>query len=286
MAEVDGASQHATQHVAASLVAGQHAILDQKRGSARVLGDHAQRARLVGRAVGVVRAPGGILGGREDAAQLVCLVRRLRALQHPRHTLEAGAGVDVLRGQWFHRAVGVQVERHEHEVPDLEEVRRVEVDLAIGQPWFAGDIVAEVVVQLGAGTAGSGLTGVPEVPLVGGVAQDALGRDAALEPEVVCLVVIGVDRDPQALGVDAELDGKELPRPLDGVGLEVVAEREVAEHLEEGEVRLVPHFLDVRGAEALLDGGEAVSEGACSRPRKYGLNCTIPAEVNSSEGSP
>ena len=148
--EVDRAPQHPTQHVAAALVAGQHAILDEERGGARVLRDHAQRPCRLGRAVGVIGVPGRRLGRRQHAAQLVGFVGRARALQYPRHAFEARAGVDVLRGQRLHRAVRVQVERHEHEVPDFEEVRRVEVDLPVGEAGFAVDVVAEVVVQLGA----------------------------------------------------------------------------------------------------------------------------------------
>src|SRR5262249_41392173 len=48
-------------------------------------------------------------------------------------------------------------------------------------------------------------------------------------------------------------------RELDGALLEVVADREVAEHLEEGEVpRGVADVLDVDRAEALLAGGQPV----------------------------
>ena len=254
--EVDRAPQHATQHVAAAFVAGQHAILDEERSGARVLRDHAQRPCRLGRAVGVIGVPGRRLGRRQHAAQLVGFVGRARALQYPRHAFEARAGVDVLRGQRLHRSVGVQVERHEHEVPDFEEVRRVEVDLPVGEAGFAIDVVAEVVVQLGARAARPRLTGVPEVPLLGGVAEDAIGGHAARQPQVVRLVVVGVDGDPQAGGVDAEFACQEVPCPVDGVGLEVVAEREVAEHLEERQVRVVADLLDVGGAEALLHRSE------------------------------
>ena len=257
VAEVDGAAEHAPQHVAAALVAGQHAVLDQERRRPRVLGDGVHRARPLRLAVGVVGDPRGCLDGGENAPQLVGLVDRARALQHPRQALEARAGVDVLRWQRLRRAVRPAVVGHEHEVPDLEEVARVEVDLAVGQQRLAGDVVAEVVVQLGARPARAGLAGVPVVPLLGAVAQDPLGGDAAAAPQRVGLVVVDEDGDPQPLGVDAELLGEERPGPLDRVALEVVAEGEVAQHLEEREVRGVADLLDVGGAEALLHGGEA-----------------------------
>jgi len=42
------------------------------------------------------------------------------------------------------------------------------------------------------------------------------------------------DRHVQRRGVQLPFPGQQVPRQLDGVVLEVVAEREVAEHLEEG----------------------------------------------------
>ena len=46
----------------------------------------------------------------------------------------------------------------------------------------------------------------------------------------------GGTRVPKAVGVEAELLGHQVPGEFDGEVLEVVAEREVAEHLEEGVV--------------------------------------------------
>ena len=64
-------------------------------------------------------------------------------------------------------------------------------------------------------------------------------------------------RDPDPLGVEAEALGRQLVGELDGALLEVVADREVAEHLEEGEVpRGQADVLDVGGAEALLARGQ------------------------------
>src|SRR5688500_15258859 len=72
------------------------------------------------------------------------------------------------------------------------------------------------------------------------------------------LLVALEDRDPDPLRVEAEALDSELPRHLDGFLLEVVTEREVPEHLEEGAMpRGQPDLVDIRGAEALLAGGEA-----------------------------
>ena len=61
----------------------------------------------------------------------------------------------------------------------------------------------------------------------------SIGHADRVVPDLLGLVVGDVDGDPDAVAVEAEHLGDELPRPRDGVGLEVVAEAEVAEHLEE-----------------------------------------------------
>jgi hypothetical protein len=105
-----------------------------------------------------------------------------------------------------------------------------------------------------------------------------------------------VDAHAHVLARDAEVPrgrvaGDELPGEADRVTLEIVAEREVAEHLEEGVVPGgVPHLLEVvvlaAGAHALLCGRRApAAAGGSSIPRKTFLNGTIPALVNSRVGS-
>src|SRR5690606_13977606 len=96
----------------------------------------------------------------------------------------------------------------------------------------------------------------PEVLLLA-EAEDALGRQAnAVAPDVVGLVVVEVDGRDQPVLWDAEHAGEELPLPGQTLRLEVVAEREVAQHLEERVVpRGQPHVLEVRYAQALLRRG-------------------------------
>jgi hypothetical protein len=138
-----------------------------------------------------------------------------------------------------------------------------------GDPGAAPVLFAVVVEDLGARAAGAGVAHHPEV--VGGVAgalvvadaDDALDRHADfLGPDVVGLVVLGVDGDGQLVLGQLVDFGQQFPGVLDGVALEVVAEAEVAEHLEEGVVtRGVADVLEVvvlaAGAHAFLRGGGA-----------------------------
>ncbi|MNY45592.1 hypothetical protein D3C86_1807080 [compost metagenome] len=106
-------------------------------------------------------------------------------------------------------------------------------------------MLAVVEEDLGARAARAGVTHRPEVvrgvgrALVVADAHHALGRHAdLLGPDVVGLVVAGVDGDPELfLGqVQPLRRGEELPGVADRVALEIVAEAEVAQHLEESMV--------------------------------------------------
>ena len=89
------------------------------------------------------------------------------------------------------------------------------------------------------------------------------GRPGAA-PDVDGLVVVEVDRGPDALRVEAvaalgDRLGGQLPRQRDGLLLEVVAEGEVAVHLEERAVAAgLADLVDVRGADALLHADRAL----------------------------
>ena len=69
------------------------------------------------------------------------------------------------------------------------------------------------------------------------------GHADRVVPDLLGLVVRGVHGDPQPVAVEPEVLGDVLPRPGDGLLLEVVPEAEVAHHLEEDGV--APRAADV-----------------------------------------
>ena len=161
---------------------------------------------------------------------------------------------------------------HEHEVPDLDVAVAVLVRRA-GRA--AGDLGPVVVEDLGARPAGAGVAHHPEVVL-GATAREPLRADADLvEPDRLRLVVLLEYRDPEALGRQAKALGQQLPGKLDGLALEVVAEAEVAEHLEEGVMpRGVADVVEVivlaAGAHAALRGRGA-AETQVLQPQEHVL---------------
>ena len=249
-AVVDRAAQQAAQHVAAALVGGQDAVADHERDGAAVVGHDAHRA--VGRGVVAVGAAREALANADERGQDVAVVVGALVLHDGRDALEAHAGVNVAVRQVGKRAVLLAVVLREYEVPELE------VAVAVIAGRLALELRALVEVDLGAGAAGAGGAGSPEV-VVGAEAADVLVGHAVGMPELDGLVIVLEDGHVETVLGKAEvlLGGDELPRPRDGVGLGVAAEREVAEHLEEREVARVADVVDVVGAQALLAGARA-----------------------------
>ena len=107
--------------------------------------------------------------------------------------------------------------------------------MKLPEPGNAG---AAIDVDLRAAAARSGIAHRPEVVGHAELA-DVIGRHE-IQPALVGLVVardalLALEHgDVQLRRIESPLLGQEVPRQLDRVLLEVVAEREVAEHLEEG----------------------------------------------------
>ncbi|EXI70615.1 MAG: hypothetical protein AW07_03945 [Candidatus Accumulibacter sp. SK-11] len=256
----DGAADDPPQDVTAPLVAGNDAIGDQERAGADVVGEDAQR-----RAVDI-RRRGFARGGGDQVDEEIDLVVAVHVLQDGRRPLEPHAGIDRGFRQRVHDAGLVAVELHEDVVPDLD----VAVALFVGRSRRpARNSFAVVVEDLGARSAGTGIAHHPEVvrgvarTLVVADAHHPLGRHADVaRPQLVGLVILGIDADPEALGGQLVDVDQQFPGVADRVALEVVAEGEVAEHLEEGVVaRRVADVLEVvvlaAGADAFLRGRRA-----------------------------
>ena len=212
------------QHIAAPLVRRDDTVADEERHRPRVVGDDAHRD--VGLFVLAVGLAGQLADPREQRHEQVGVVVRLLALQYRGDALEPHARIDGGGGQRRQRAVGAALELHEHVVPDFN--------------FRVGAGAAADEVDLRAAAARTGVAHLPEV-VVGAELHDAVGRHE-LPPDVVGFVVardavLALEhRDHQLLGRHAPDVRQHLPGELDRVGLEVVAEREVAEHLEEGVV--------------------------------------------------
>ncbi|MNJ33077.1 hypothetical protein D3C77_277560 [compost metagenome] len=254
------ATDDAAQHVAAAFVGRQHAVGNQEAAGTDVVGHHFERRLLfVGAANG---------GGRsaEQVAEQVDLVVRVHMLHDRTDALQAHAGIHRRCWQRVQHAIGSTVELHENVVPDLDVTVTVFFRRA---GWAAPDVRAVVIEDLGARAARTGITHGPEV--VGGVRGTLVVADAHhalfgnadfLGPDVVCLIVAGIDGDPEFLFRQVQHLGQEGPGVGDGVFLEIVTEAEVTQHFEEGVVTggvadVFQVAVLATGAHALLAAGRA-----------------------------
>ncbi len=251
-----GAPDDAPEHVPTLLVARDHAVGDEKGHRAGMLGEDAQRDVRFGAGERSVPGAGHRFRGGEERAEDVDVPDRVDPLEHREVALQTGAGVHAGRRQRDQAAVRLGVELHEHEIPDLDETV-----LADGWAAVGPELRTEVPEDLRARSAGPGVGHAPEVVLT--EALDPVARHAdRLAPDRLGLVVGLVHRDPEAIRVHAEDLGVELPCERDRLGLPVVAEAEVAEHLEEREMPVGPaDVVEVvvlpAGADTLLDRGGA-----------------------------
>ena len=242
------ATDELAQHVPAPLVRWQDTVRDQERRRPRVIGDH-----LVAEALGLERlgiVPEQLPHAGVDWREQVGVVVGRDLLEDARQPFEAHAGVDAGRGQRHERAIRLEIEFHEHEVPDLEPART-----GLRVVWHAmralGQVGPPVDMDLGAWSARPDVGHPPPVLLVAvrevAPAHEAFGWQADLvAPDLECGVIRRVGRRSQALRRDAEVLREQLPRPMDGLALEVVAEAPVPEHLEEGVVAgRTPDLLEV-----------------------------------------
>ena len=255
-----GAPDQPAQDVAAPFVGRGDAVGDEERGRSGVLGDDPHRNVL--RLVRAVRRPGQGLEPPHERPEEIGLERVGHALQHLRGTFEPGAGIDVPLRQRHERAVLPVVVRLEDEVPDLEVPPAVLARVALVRP---GPLLrAAVHEDLTAWATEPRGTRGPEVRVVPfrqvAEPEDLLRWQQAklLGPDVEGLVVVEVDRRDERPRIDLEPRREELPAPGDGLLLPVVADAEVAQHLEERVVvRVGADDVEVGGAEALLHRDEA-----------------------------
>ncbi len=268
------AAQDHAQHVIAAHVAGQRPIGDEERRRARVIGNDAIGHKvLFDLGIGMPRQLLRLVDQRQEQ---IGLVIRVDALQDRHDTLEAQAGIDVPGGQrmQFRRAGALVL--NEDQIPDFQEARAVAVHAAhvTGHVLLVAILRAAIVVNLAVGTARPNLGHFPEVFLAPEEQQVRFIKARLLAPGVRGFVVARHDallvfkaRRPQAALIQTPHLGQQLPRPRDGFLLVVVAERPVAQHLEERVVRrIAAHVVQIivlaRHAHALLRIG-----GARIRPR-------------------
>jgi hypothetical protein len=240
-----GPAQEPLDDVLLLVVAGQDVLMDRERAGPHVVGDPPHPPAVV---AGRLVPPAAHVGhGLHERPEDVDVEVGVHPLQHGAGPLQAHAGVDVAAGQRL-QVVGRRadaVELREYEVPDLDVA-------AVGHP--VEDLAARPADAVGPLAGGARR---PEVVVLAHPRDLRRQHADLVGPDAESLVVVLVDADRELLGGDVQPipGGEKLPGPVNRFPLEVVAEREVAEHLEERVVpRRAAHVVDIAGPQALLAG--------------------------------
>ncbi len=214
------------QHVATSVARRQYSVGDQEGGAPDVIGHHpmAHPERSVR------RLPRHLRTRPDQRPERVRVVIVGDPLQDRRDPFQAHARVDRRPGQGRSRSRRILVVLHEDQVPDLDEPVPI---LPEASRRTAGDVLSVVVEDFRARPARPRVAHAPEI----------VGRRDANDPPVVeprdpapqrsRFLVLVIDRHQQPRRIEPELARDQVPRQLDRQRLEIVAEREIAEHLEE-----------------------------------------------------
>ena len=201
-----------------------------------------------------------------DVLDGVDLEEVVHALHDAGEALKTHTGIDIAALEASIVIVAVVIKLGENEVPELNISVAVASDSAGRRT--AAVLLAAVEIELRAGTAGACAV-LPEVILFA-EANHMVGRNTELLcPDVIRLVIVLIDADIYFIRGHLEHLGAELPCPRGCLTLEVIAEREIAEHLEESAVaRGDSDALNIGRSDALLAGCDAGS-------RRCQLACKI-----------
>src|SRR5262245_36357881 len=183
----------------------------------------------------------------------------MRALERRRYALKSHTGVDRRLREIDALVSRHLLELHEDEVPDLDETVTIGLGRARGAAW---NLVTVIEEDLRAWAARSSIAHRPEI-VRGRNSNDAAFRQTR-DPltQVESLIVFRENGDGELLLLQAKLLADESPLPVDDLGLEVIAEGEITQHLEESVVsRGVTHIVEIivlaAGAHAFLCRGGA-----------------------------
>ena len=253
----DAPAQQAPEHVSAAVIGRNNAVGHQHQSRTYVVSDDPHPHIVLD--ICPVPTTGELARFVEDWPDLVDFIHVGNALLEEGDPLHAHAGIDVLLGQ-FANDVEVDLAAHvidqvlhEHEVPDFYVPGVINGGTAI---WTV--LGSAVKVDLGTRTCWSRLARGPIVVFAPHALNTRLRKPCNGFPNTRGLVIVFIDGHPQLALVKAKTTiglghRQELPGELDGALLEIVSEREVAVHLEEGSVTGgFPDFFDVKRANTFL----------------------------------
>ena len=183
----------------------------------------------------------------------IVLVNGIDALQNRGDAIQAHSRINAGRGKRQQFAVFLLVVLLKNQIPDFA----VTVAIAPRPIHFgiAGIVSsAPVIKDFRVRPARAAFTDRPPPVVFFAKAKNPVVAQTDIAfPDFGRLFVLVIDRNPQNIGIDIEFGCEKFPAPHDGLALEIIAEREVAQHLEKrGVARSDADLFDVVGAAAFL----------------------------------
>ncbi len=190
----------------------------------------------------------------------------IHILHHDSKTLQSHSGINIFIGQFFVVSLSIAVKLGEYVIPDLY----IAVTLTThGTSRFVAAVfLSAVKINLRGGATWSRAV-LPEVIFFAKAEDTLLCHPDLFIPDIKCLIILFVYRRIQTVLWNLQYLCKELPRPGNGLMLEIVSKGKITEHLKKCTVAgSLSHILDISSTNALLAGGHPLS-------RRNLLSCKI-----------
>ena len=178
----------------------------------------------------------------------------VHALHDASQTFQTHTRINVLVFHFGVMSVAVAVELAEYQVPDFDITVAVTANAA---SWLSAALfLATVEIDFRTRTTWARAV-FPEVIFSAQPLHVRGCNTHVLCPEVICFIIVFKDGNIQLIDWHFQFFGEEFPCPFDCLLLEVVAEREVAQHFKIGAVTgSLSNPFDIRCPDALLTGGD------------------------------
>ena len=252
-----GSTAHqAAQDIASAFVGGQDTVTDHKDGGTNMVRNHTERN--IGFMVPPVIGAGELADLVGNIHHRIYIKERIHILADTGKAFKPHAGIDILLLELGIIVVPIVIELGENIIPDFNITVAVTAYRACR--LTAAKLLAAVIIDFRAGAAGACAV-FPEVIFLAKT-EDTIRSDADLfVPDIKRFIVFKIDRGVKTIRLKPYpfRRGEEFPAPGNRFMLEVITEREIAEHFEIGTVTgCFAYVIDIAGTDALLAGADSV----------------------------
>ena len=264
-----GTAEQAAKHVTTACVGRHYTVTDHECGAADMVGNHAES--YISLFVCVIGNTGDAADVLHDILHGIYFEQVIYALHDTCQTFQTHTSIDVLVFHFGIVTVAVTVELAEYQIPYFYIAVAVAANVAVR--LAAALFRSTVKVDLRTRTAGAG-TVFPEVVFSAQTNHVVFCHADLLGPHVIGFVVIFENRNIQLICRHFQHLGEKFPCPCDCFDLEVIAEREVAQHLEIGAVTCgLTDTFNIRCTDTLLTGRHTGIRRNCLSQKIFFQRC-------------